>query len=337
VGYVGSSGINLTDYNHNYNSAAIATASNPINGITTTTAANLALRVPYLGFTTNGLQGSAFDGISNYNSLQVTVRKQLSHGFSLQGAYTWSKSLTNIYETTANSNDANNLAQQYGPSDFNRPQRLVVNYSWDLPFGKHNGAAGKLLEGWNLSGVTTIQNGIPLTLIDSRGGTAFNVSGTTVQNGYSRPQMCPGATYASIPSSGDIKSRLGGNSGGPGYYNASAFCAPLAINPDGTPTTLAACPTCVTQYGNAGVGILPGPGQFNFDMALLKSTRIRENQFLQFRAEFFNLFNHAQFSNPTADTNTPVKLSNVNSPNGGWITSTSVNPRIIQLGLKFIF
>ena len=159
AGYVGSSGINLTDYNHNYNSAYIATASHPINGITTTTAANLNLRVPYLGFTTNGLQGSAFDGISNYNSLQVTVRKQLSHGLSLQGAYTWSKSLTNIYETTANSNDANNLAQQYGPSDFNRPQRLVVNYSWDLPFGKHNGVTGKLLEGWNLSGVTTIQNG----------------------------------------------------------------------------------------------------------------------------------------------------------------------------------
>jgi hypothetical protein len=337
AGYVGSSGINLTDYNHNYNSAAIATASHPVNGITTTTAANLNLRVPYLGFTTNGLQGSAFDGISNYNSLQVTVRKQLSHGLSLQGAYTWSKSLTNIYETTANSNDANNLAQQYGPSDFNRPQRLVVNYSWDLPFGKHGGVIGKLLEGWNLSGVTTIQNGVALTLIDSRGGTAFNVSGTTVQNGYSRPQFAPGKTFADMVTPGGIESRLGGNSGGPGYYNVSAFTAPPAVNPDGTITTTAACPSCVTLYGNAGVGILQGPGQFNFDLALLKNTRITENKFVQFRAEFFNLFNHPQFANPTAPPGGQVNLMDVNSPNGSWITATSVNPRVIQLGLKIIF
>ena len=340
AGYVGSSGINLTDYNHNYNSAAIATPSHPVNGITTTTTANLNLRVPYLGFTTNGLQGSAFDGISNYNSLQVTVRKQLSHGLSLQGAYTWSKSLTNIYETTANSNDANNLAQQYGPSDFNRPHRLVVNYSWDLPFGKHKGVTGKLLEGWNLSGVTTIQDGVALTLIDSRGGTAFNVSGTTVQNGYSRPQFAAGKTFADMVTPGGIESRLGGNSGGPGYYNVSAFAPPPVIGdpepvrqPDGSILQQ----RIATAYGNAGVGILQGPGQFNFDLALLKNTRITENKFVQFRAEFFNLFNHPQFANPTAPPGGQVNLMDVNSPNGSWITATSVNPRVIQLGLKFIF
>jgi len=332
VGYVGSNGINLTDYNHNYNSALLASPSRPVNGLTTTTAGNLALRTPYLGFLTNGLQGSAFDGVSNYNSLQVTVRKQLSRGFSLQGAYTFSKSLTNIYDTTANSNDANNLAQQMGPSNFNRPQRLVLNYSWDLPFGKHKGVVGGILGGWNLSGVTTIQKGVPLTLIDSRGGTAYNVSGTSVQSGYSRAQLCPGKTYADIASSGDIKSRLGA------YFNGSAFCAPPSIG-DGS----------VTAYGNAGVGILQGPGQFNFDTALLKSTRIREGQTLQFRAEFFNMFNHAQFSNPGA-AGSLVSLLNVNTiapsavcPGGGAcatagrITSTAVNPRVIQFGLKYIF
>ena len=76
-----------------------------------------------------------------------------------------------------------------------------------------------MLEGWNLSGVTTIQSGVALTLIDDRGGTAFNASGTTIQNGYSRPQMAPGKTYADIASAGGIESRLGGRSGGPGYYN----------------------------------------------------------------------------------------------------------------------
>ena len=341
AGYVGSSGINLTDYNHNYNSAYVATPSHPINGVTTTTTANRNLRVPYLGFTTNGLQGSAFDGISNYNSLQVTVRKQLSHGVSLQGAYTWSKSLTNIYDTTANSNDANNLAQQYGPSNFNRPQRLVVNYSWDLPFGKHNGVAGRLLEGWNLSGVTTIQNGVALTLIDDRGGTAFNASGTTIQNGYSRPQMAPGKTYDDVKSSGGIESRLGGRSGGPGYYNVSAFTPPPVIGdlePVFNPATgLTTQQRIATAYGNAGVGILQGPGQANFDMAILKNTRIAENKFIQFRAEFYNLFNHPQFANPTAPPGGQVLLINVNSPNGSSITATSVNPRVIQLGLKIIF
>jgi hypothetical protein len=142
--------------------------------------------------------------------------------------------------------------------------------------------------------------------------------------------MATGQTYANIVTPGDIKSRLGGNSGGPGYYNLSAFGAPSAIAADGTTvTTSAACPSCATLYGNAGVGILQGPGQFNFDVALLKTTRIREGQNLQFRAEFFNLFNHAQFS--------MGNLLNVNSPNGGWITSTSVNPRVLQLGLKYIF
>lgn len=258
----------------------------------------------------------------------------MSRGFSMQAAYTFSKNLTNIYDTTANSNDANNLRQQYGPSNFNRPQRLVINYSWDLPFGKHPGALGRALEGWNLSGVTTAQGGIPLTLIDSRGGTAFNVSGTTVQNGYSRAQLCPGTSYANIASSGDLKSRLGGVSGGPGYYNGAAFCAPPSIG-DGS----------VTDYGNAGVGILSGPGQFNFDTSLLKSTRITEGKVLQFRAEFFNLFNHAQFSNPGAAGQTVSLLNvnsytipgNLNSASAARITSTSVNPRIIQLGLKFIF
>jgi hypothetical protein len=282
----------------------------------------------------------------------VTVRKQLSHGVSLQGAYTWSKSLTDIYDTTANSNDANNLAQQYGPSNFNRPHRLIFNYSWDLPFGKHNGIAGRLLEGWNLSGVTTIQDGIFFTPIDSRGGTAFNVSGTTIQNGYSRAQLCPGKTYADIASPGDIESRLGGpTSGGPGFFNPSAFCDPPAIMPNGTTvfyatatqSAQAQCQAanagnpCATLYGNVGAGVLQGPGQFNFDAAVLKTTLIRENQFLQFRAEFFNLFNHPQFQYPQVDPSGNVPLKDVTQPNGSWITSTSVGPRVIQLGLKYVF
>ena len=340
AGYVGSSGINLLDYNHNVNTAYLASAANPVNGITTTTAQNVSFRVPYVGYAPAGLQATAFDGISNYNSLQVTVRKQMSHGLTFQGAYTYSKSLTNVIVDSANSNNAGDLAQQYGPSYFNRPQRFILNYSWDIPSGKHNGVTGKLLSGWNLSGVTTIQDGTPITFVDGGAGTAYGTNGTGTTSGFGRAQLCPGATAGTIATSGGIESRLGGYSGGPGYFNPSAFCAAPAIMPDGvTVTTQAACPTCATLFGNSGMGILPGPGQINFDMSLLKTTRITESKTLQFRAEFFNLLNHPQFNamGLSAGTAFGASLPQPLTQGAGIITTSSVNPRIIQLGLKFIF
>jgi hypothetical protein len=323
LGYVGSSGINLTDYNHNYNTAQLASPSNPINGITTNTVENVQFRVPYVGYQAVGLQGTGYDLVSNYNSLQATVRKQFSHGLMLQGAYTFSKSLSNENGMVANMNDASNTAAQYGPSYFNRPQRFVVNYSWDLPFGKHTGAVNKLLGGWNLSGVTVIQSGNRFTVIDSANGTIYGTSSTTLAGGYASAYMCPGMTYNSMYSSGGIESRLGGPSGGPGWFASNAFCTAPAIG-DGT------------GWGNMGAGAAKGPGQFNFDTTFQKITKITERQSIQFRAEFFNLFNHSQFNAPnTALFVSP--LPDVNSPNFGRILSTSVNPRVIQLGLKYSF
>jgi hypothetical protein len=131
--------------------------------------------------------------------------------------------------------------------------------------------------------------------------------------------MAPGATYANVPTSGGVQARLGGISGGPGYINAAAFGA-LPVIGDGT------------AFGNSGLGILLGPGQFNFDASAIKTTRvggIREDAILQFRAEFFNIFNHPQFANPVS--------TDVSQPNFGWITGASVNPRLIQFALKYIF
>jgi hypothetical protein len=342
IGYVGSSGINLVDFSHNYNTARIATPRNPVNGITTTTAANTLFRVPFVGYQPTGLQGTAFDGISNYNSLQVTVRKQFSHGVALQGAYTWSKSLTDIGPlTTANSNNASDLSQQNGPAYFNRPQRFVVNYTWDIPAVRRDRAVGAVFGGWSLSGVTTIQAGNPLSFNDPAAGTAYGTQGSsaTPVSGWGRAQIVSGKTYADIPTSGGIESRLGGNSGGPGYFNLSAFGPAPAIDPDGSVTSQAQCPACATLFGNSGMGILRGPGQFNFDTSLLKTVRIKEHHTVQFRAEFFNLLNHPQFSNPGNSTAlTPSYLPQiVAGPSGNWITSTSVNPRVIQLALKYLF
>jgi hypothetical protein len=312
VGYVGSSGLNLVDTYHEYNIPALASPSNPVNGITTNTLANVNARVQYLGYIAGGLTGTAFDGRSNYNSLQATVRRQLTHGLTAQASYTWSKDLGDLTGNAANSGDPTNLHQQYGPVAFNRSQRLIVNYAYDLPFGTHQGVAGYLLGGWNLSGVVTVQNGTPLTITDAAGGTIYGVN-------TSRAEMCPGTTYSSAVTQGGVESRLGGASGGPGYVNASAFCT-SALPQIGNGT----------GFGNAGLGILLGPGQFNFDNSLIKTTRIRERQTLQFRAEFFNLFNHPQFSNPgTLAVSTPGTF--------GQITGTSVNPRIIQFALKYAF
>jgi hypothetical protein len=330
VGYVGSSGINQTDYNHNVNTAVLASSSRPINGITTNTTSNVQLRVPYLGFQPAGLQVTAFDGIYNYNSLQVTVRKTFSRGLALQAAYTWSKNLTNLEGYSANSNNNSDLSQQYGEAYFNRPQRFVVNYSWNIPAGNLKGEAGVLAKGWTLSGVTIAQAGTPLTFTDARAGTIYGVFGAnsvspTALGGtsfgifnYGRAQLCPGVTYGTIPSSGGIESRLGGLSGG-NFFTPGSFCAPPAIGNG-------------TDYGNSGVGIVLGPPQFNWDFTLAKITRvggIHEDATLQFRAEFFNAFNHPQFNNPGTAVSTP--------PTFGVITGTSVNPRLIQLALKYVF
>jgi hypothetical protein len=334
---------------HNNNTANLASPSNPINGITTNTTGNVLFRVPYLGYQAVGVRGTAFDAYSNYNSMQVTVRKQLSRGLTFQGAYTWSKTMTVEYNNVANSNYAGDLGQQYGPATFSRPQRFVANYSYDLPFGTHTGFKQKLLGGWNFSGVTVLQGGSPMTIADQTAGTLFGTNGTS-QAGFGRAQIAPGMTYADLATPGSVEERLGGASGGQGWFNKAAFIAPPAMSPTGTVyysvqgnSGQAQCATanpgttCGTLFGNSGTGIIEGPGQFNFDLSILKTTRIRENQTLQFRAEFFNALNHPQFTNPNYGQGAIYALPNFAAGNFGQITSTSVNPRVIQLGLKYSF
>jgi hypothetical protein len=323
AGFVGSSSINLLDQYHSVNNPLLASPSNPINGITVNTTSNASLRVPILGYLPAGYDETAFDGISNYNSLQITVRKQVSKGFLMQASYTWSKDLSDIPSIAsgsgANSNYPGALGQQYGPIGFNHPQRFIVNYSYDLPLGNPSGALGWVARGWNVSGLTTLQDGVPLTITDQKGGTAYGLGTYDT----ARAQMCPGATYGQIATSGSVTARLNN------FLNASAFC-PEPVAPNSAPTVGPFGPGPLpTLYGNSGVGALLGPGQFNWDISIVKTTRIKERQTLIFRAEFFNAFNHPQFGNPGTAVSTPTTF--------GQITSTVANPRLIQFALKYLF
>jgi hypothetical protein len=323
LGYVGSHGIHQS-VAIPYNLALVATPSAPDSRtglvVASNTSANATLRVPNLGIATTDTKLSS-GGSYKYNSLQATVRRQLAHGLQLQAAYTWSRAFV---ASLVGVDAAPYAAWLYGPNPNYHPQRLVVNYVWNLPFGRPKGFVGKVAQGWTWSGVTTIQNGTPLTITDTRGGTVF----TGGSGGPLSPaQLCSGATYASIATSGSVQQRLGLTPGTNGFFNPSAFCTiPTAFSV--LPAGSVAAADTSTAYGTSGQGIILGPGQNNWDMSLTKTIPIRESQTLQFRSEFFNVWNHPQFSNPA----TAVSASSF-----GQITSTSVNPRIIQFALKYVF
>jgi hypothetical protein len=331
VAYVGSKGIHQSEIMRVLNVARLASVSNPVvglttvngatvsNAVTTNTVGNARLRVPFLGFNPGGLQTSSEDLDYRFNSLQATLRRQFSSGLTFQAAYTWSRAFTNMSTVNgADSGDPTDLRQQWGLNTQYRPQRLVIAYNYAIPAGPLKGLAKAVAGGWGISGVTTIQDGTPLSIVDTRGGAIFGLN-------TSRAQFAPGVTNADIPSQGDLKQRLGGSAGGSGFFNRAAFTTIPIVGGDGTAGTGGA------GWGNSGIAPIQGPGQFNFDASISKVMplpRIKENSQLQFRAEFFNMFNHAQFNNPAA---------NFAVPTFGQITSTSVNPRLIQLALKYIF
>jgi hypothetical protein len=326
VGYVGNRGERLIA-GQSLNVAQLASATNPLNCglpsgcVTTNTTANVNQRVPIIGIPSGGISNLSNVGDSSYNSLQVTLRKRFSRGLQFQGAYTFGRvftpdaglTYTSGTSATVNSNDPNNRAQQHAQADFNRTHRLVVNYTYDIPgYNKGNGLAGKLLSGWGLSGLTTVQSGLPINITDSRGSLVFAA-------GSARAQICPGNTYADLVTHGGVESRL--NS----FFNSSAICPiPVigAINGVGGST----------GYGNLGRNVLIGPGQFNFDAAVIKKTTVgglHENAYLEFRSEFYNLANHPQFANPTSNAGSAATY--------GVISATTVSPRIIQFALRYAF
>lgn len=326
VGYAGSHTIH-TVTGRGFDEPLLASAGNPVNCggpagcITTNTGANASQRAPVLGLRPGGFSSAGNWGYSNFNSIQVSLRKRLSYGLQMEASYTYGRAFTNVVGVnlqggvagSVNTNDPNNLSQSYGPADYNRPQRFIINYVYAVPqFHDGKGIVGRSVSGWSISGLTTAQSGLPVTFTDPRGGAVYGSFSS------SRAQFCPAATYSQVPTPGKVTARLND------YFNQSAFCVPPTI---GVVNGVGGA----TGYGNTGRNVLFGPGQFNWDLALIKDTRvggIREAANLEFRAEAFDVFNHPMFANPGVA---------VSTPSFGVISSTSAGPRILQLALKYVF
>ena len=328
LAYAGAKSTHLPISRSN-NQSLLASPVNPVNGLSTNSAANAVERVPFLG-----LEPIAFrldsSGSSNYNSLQATINKRLSHGLQILAAYTFSKSIDTAGDSLGSAafgfygtpifgqqvfNDQHNLAAQRGPSDFDRTHRFVLSYTWNLPQPVNR---NRLLSGWAFSGVVTLQSGLPFSILDSAAGTLFGPATT-----FTTGNLAPGATLKDAIQSGNVSSRVNQ------FFNTSAFVPATLIHAGGLIDGQFPVAGDGTIFGSLGRNILRGPDQHNFDAALIKRTKLTEQVGIVFRWEVFNVLNHPNFANPA---------SNVSSPSTfGKISSMSVNPRIMQYGLKLEF
>ncbi len=245
----------------------------------------LADRVPFKGFGT--LQFLENRDSSNYHAFQLRVEKRLSRGFSFLSSYTFSKALNQATENMVSGTnlalgivrspqDRNNLRAERGPAEFDLRNRFVFSYIWELPFGKErrwgkgwSGALNSLLGSWQMSGITTIQSGRSLTLFLSA-GLAPNLGA----------ERAPRPDLLRDPNLSRSQRTL------ERFFDTSAFANPSDRG---------------ASFGNAGRGLVHGPGMVNFDLSLFKNiplSMISEAARLQFRTEIFNLWNTPQFVPP---------------------------------------
>jgi|CZKD01.1.fsa_nt_gi hypothetical protein len=348
AGYVGTRGIHLREtrdaiqsVDATKNPITITDTSNNSYTISNNTFSNAIARTPTPGLNGySGYQIFANDAYSIYNALQATVSRRWGANY-FQAAYTFSKNIdaTSTGNTAFNTayNDQSNINASRGISDFNRPHRLAVSYAYNLPFFAHaTGVKKAAFGGWQVSGVTIFQNGLPFSIYDSSSGTAFLGQGSTPLLGAS---LAPGASIASGLSRGNIHSRVVN-----GYLNPAAFSAvPYYYYPNTAPGQCAVPTgpdpsgnTCVIGFGDLGRNIYHGPFQQNWDVSFLKHFKIGERQEVRFAADFFNLWNHTNFGDPTVTDIEAYLASPTNSPFGK-IVQTNGNPRLIQFSLRWAF
>lgn len=306
AGYQGTKGSRLATQRL-INQPALASPERPVNGLTTNTSGNAQLRVPYIGFSPTGLVWLETSTDSSYQSLQASVTRRLSKGLRLLAAYTWAKSLDNNSGSgtgatfTQTDGDQNRLSLNRGPSDFDRTHRIVVNFSYQIPnwgFGWKDTALGKrIFDGWQIAGVSILQSGTPFSILDTSGAAFYGTAN-------SRASYAPGATLAAAQRSGRTQDRLNQ------YFNTAAFARSGNF------------------FGDTGRNILRGPSQRNLDLSVNKQIAVTEKVRLEWRSEFFNILNVANFANPGGS---------ITAASYGIIRSTTGNPRVIQMALKLAF
>jgi len=312
VGYVGTKGTHLlgdVDFNQPTEASRLATPGDDVNFIR-----------PYSGY------GAITDRIpiftSNYNSLQASLNHRFSKGLTVELGYTWSRLLTtNPQDRSLATYDTYNLRQSYGPSTLNTPQMFIASYVYDLPFYRNqNGFAGKVLGGWEISGITTIQTGQSLSI--TQGSDPFaavtvprSVGNCTISATTTSCPLYPGGLgMTRSGSTVQIRADQIGNGSGPKtaahFFNTAAFT------------------DAVGHFGTSPVGAIYGPGLQVWDISLIKNIKFAERAGLQLRLETFNAFNHGNPS--TVDTNVDdgASFGTVN----GWH-----DPRNVQIGAKVNF
>jgi hypothetical protein len=277
----------------------------------------------------------ASDGDSTYHALQLSAERRFSSHLAFLAGYTWSKSIDDVSALFGSAGDpgypqnSSDLRAERALSDFDCAQRFTLSAVYDLPlrpFGAGSraraiAAGNRLLGGWQLSAIVTVQTGRPFTVNRS-----VDQSHTGITLGtFDRPDlisnpMQAGPVMANSNPACHLTRSQGGLAadvtGGPSdWFNPCAFEAPATPN-----------------FGTAGRNILLGPGLADADVALRKDVRIQERQRLQMRLEVFNLLNHPNFDlpNPNFDSSTFGTVQSANAYG-------NKPPRQIQLGLRYAF
>jgi len=328
IGYQGARSTRLWEF-RNFNQALSASPEHPINGETENTFFNITQRTPVPGVSSLGAGQVMSTGASWYNALVSSLSKRFSHGLQFLASYTWSSALgtsqsfaTGTQLGGAVVGDQNDPRARYGWDNFVRPHRFIFSGVYQLPGYSHqHSAIGKFLGGWSVAGVMTLQSGQRLTATATNAQNVFGI--VTDRAPFSN---APGCNNRFV-TSGSVQSKL------TKYINTPCFDVDLNTYP------IIGADGIGTDFGTSGIGEITGPNQNNWDIALIKRTSFTERVNLDFRAEFFNAFNHPQFANPDLDAglSAPELGLVAPNPNFGRITGPSTNPRIIQLALKLSF
>jgi hypothetical protein len=271
-----------------------------------------------LNLNTGRIAAVFWDGDSYYDALQVKVRENLRRNFQVSGSYTWGKSIDTGSGSLVGDEYSNSIGSPLwfnprlnrGPSDFNIAQNLEVNYTWQLAtphISVHT--FDWAVSGWQLGGVFEASSGVPFTPL--LGGDALGLQSTDPKVDVPNLIKAPGCDSLVNP-------------GNPLHYiKTQCFAAP---NP-------------ITLRGDLGRNTLIGPGLLNVDFSVFKNNyikRISDNFNIQFRAEFFNLFNHTNFA-PPLDNKNLFDFRGQAIANAGLITATQTPSRQVQFALKVIW